>query len=480
MTANQLSGETQRLTALQEQRKREAEAWNRENTGPRPAAISDVALSELEEKVTRSRKSKAQLDDLDRRLNDRLAARSDDELEEKNKEIGQRIKVLDEQITSITAGLTEARKAHSGTQKEMQELLKGNSVTEARKKLKLREEKCRQDLQTVATEVHTREQKLAGIKSLLELLGKEKESLIQTLEKSGNALKTELAALEIDGISTAKAALLSATQAQELRKRFTELDRELHSKRDQLTKLKEEEAASAVILADLPDEATLRSQAESLSRQIRQLLEKMGGWTERITADDKAKKNAGDLTIALEKAKMERQRWAALNELIGSAKGDRFSRFAQSLTLDRLVAAANEQLVSLLEGRYRIDRKASEYRGKTPFHLGLEIIDTYQADNRRDTQTLSGGESFLVSLSLALGLSELAGGKTQIKSLFIDEGFGTLDETLLDTVIDTLENLQAQGKTIGLISHVKELRERIHHKIVVEKKGDGFSSLKVC
>jgi exonuclease SbcC len=94
-------------------------------------------------------------------------------------------------------------------------------------------------------------------------------------------------------------------------------------------------------------------------------------------------------------------------------------------------------------------------------------------------KTLSGGESFLASLALALGLSELAGHNAQIRSLFIDEGFGTLDDATLEVAITTLENLQATGKTIGIISHVKALKERITTQIQVQKKGNGFSEIKI-
>ena len=111
--------------------------------------------------------------------------------------------------------------------------------------------------------------------------------------------------------------------------------------------------------------------------------------------------------------------------------------------------------------------------------LELDIVDRYQGDNQRSMSTLSGGESFLVSLALALGLSDLAGRNAQIQSLFIDEGFGTLDARNLDLVIQTLENLQSSGKTIGIISHVDALKERIYTQIRVVKQGHGFSTISV-
>ncbi|MBD2820254.1 exonuclease subunit SbcC [Xenorhabdus sp. 42] len=162
--------------------------------------------------------------------------------------------------------------------------------------------------------------------------------------------------------------------------------------------------------------------------------------------------------------------WSYLNNLIGSADGAKFRRFAQGLTLDHLVHLANIRLEKL-HGRYDLLRKDNG-------SLELQVIDTWQADAIRDTKTLSGGESFLVSLALALALSDLVSNKTQIESLFLDEGFGTLDPETLDIALDALDHLNASGKTIGIISHVEALKERIPIQIKVEKKnGLGFSQL---
>ena len=187
--------------------------------------------------------------------------------------------------------------------------------------------------------------------------------------------------------------------------------------------------------------------------------------------DEKAKENSQLILQSIDKQRVEYNRWKALSDLIGAADGKKFRIFAQTLTLRQLVEFANNHLEKL-SGRYQIDCANDE-------SLRLDIVDTWHADNRRSMNTLSGGEGFLVSLALALGLSEMAGRNTQIQSLFIDEGFGTLDEATLDTAISTLENLQSQGKTIGIISHVKELKERISTKIQVKKKGNGFSEIEI-
>ncbi len=135
-----------------------------------------------------------------------------------------------------------------------------------------------------------------------------------------------------------------------------------------------------------------------------------------------------------------------------------------------MVWLANNQL-QRLHGRYQLRRRESE-------ELSLEVLDTWQLDVARDTKTLSGGESFLVSLALALALSDLVSHKTRIDSLFLDEGFGTLDPETLDIALDALDNLNASGKTVGIISHVEALKERIPVQIQVHKgQGLGHSKL---
>ncbi|MGO3343707.1 MAG: AAA family ATPase [Marinomonas sp.] len=159
-----------------------------------------------------------------------------------------------------------------------------------------------------------------------------------------------------------------------------------------------------------------------------------------------------------------------LNHLIGSADGAKFRRFAQGLTLDHLVYLSNQHL-SILHKRYQLERKVDDT-------LALSVIDTWQANASRDTKTLSGGESFLVSLALALALSDLVSHKTSIDSLFLDEGFGTLDTETLESALDALDNLQSSGKTIGIISHISALKERIPVQIRLMKQGGlGVSRL---
>jgi exonuclease SbcC len=167
------------------------------------------------------------------------------------------------------------------------------------------------------------------------------------------------------------------------------------------------------------------------------------------------------------------RKWELLNQLIGDANGKRFNDFAQDLTLQQLLALANIRLAQLID-RYQIASPRPEEDDS------LVAVDNHMGGQRRSVKTLSGGETFILSLSLALALSDLAAKNVEINSLFIDEGFGTLDSETLDQTIDTLEKFQSESsKTIGIISHVEALKERIGTQIQLERNGQGYSSLKV-
>ncbi|HGM6668077.1 TPA: exonuclease subunit SbcC [Serratia marcescens] len=216
-------------------------------------------------------------------------------------------------------------------------------------------------------------------------------------------------------------------------------------------------------------DALTQSLAE-LAQQLKALQLSQGELRNQLESDAARRLNQQALFEQIARSQQDYDDWSYLNQLIGSKEGDKFRRFAQGLTLDHLVYLANRQL-GRLHGRYLLQRKTSDA-------LELQVVDTWQADALRDTRTLSGGESFLVSLALALALSDLVSHKTSIDSLFLDEGFGTLDAETLDTALDALDSLNASGKTIGVISHVEAMKERIPVQIKVKKvNGLGVSRL---
>lgn len=162
--------------------------------------------------------------------------------------------------------------------------------------------------------------------------------------------------------------------------------------------------------------------------------------------------------------------WSKLNEVIGSSDGKKFRQIAQEHTLEVLLSYANIHL-KMLTNRYKIER--------IPNTLGLQVVDLDMGDEIRTVYSLSGGESFLVSLALALGLASLSSSKMKVESLFIDEGFGSLDPNTLNIAMDALERLHNQGRKVGVISHVQEMTERIPVQIKVSKKASGRSKVEI-
>lgn len=163
-------------------------------------------------------------------------------------------------------------------------------------------------------------------------------------------------------------------------------------------------------------------------------------------------------------------KWGKLNELLGSADGKKFKLIAQNYTLNLLLRHANKHL-SYLSHRYRLRQ--------IPDSLGLQVIDGDMCDEVRTVFSLSGGESFLISLGLALGLSSLSSNSLKVESLFIDEGFGSLDADTLRVAMEALEMLQMQGRKIGVISHVQEMSERILVKVQLQKQNNGRSKMSI-
>ncbi len=189
-----------------------------------------------------------------------------------------------------------------------------------------------------------------------------------------------------------------------------------------------------------------------------------------IPSGDHEHEAAGPRVIELrDKQYLIAERFRRLLVLIGSSDGKKFRNFAQGLTFELVVKHANQQLQRMSD-RYLLMRDK-----EAP--LELNVIDNYQGGEIRTTKNLSGGESFVISLALSLGLSQLSSNKVQVDSLFLDEGFGTLDEDALQTALDALDSLQRDGKLIGIISHVGALKERINLQILVEPLSGGVSKI---
>lgn len=309
----------------------------------------------------------------------------------------------------------------------------------------------------------------------------EKDSLQQQLQQSEAELSIAQAqfnqVLAVSPFSNADDfynALLDDTQRQTLIERKEELERQQQQQTTLLQQarqtLAEHQSTRPVTLSDDIDITMLEIQIAQQTQQLRENTTQQGKIQQQLQHHAANLQRQSGLIQTIKEQEKQLQDWGELNALIGSKEGDKFRKFAQGLTLDNLVWLANHQL-NRLHGRYLLQRKDSEA-------LELQVMDTWQADALRDTRTLSGGESFLVSLALALALSDLVSHKTRIDSLFLDEGFGTLDAETLDIALDALDTLNASGKTIGVISHVEAMKDRIPVQVKVKKiNGLGISKL---
>ena len=223
-------------------------------------------------------------------------------------------------------------------------------------------------------------------------------------------------------------------------------------------------------LSDWSESWNRTHEGEVLELLLPRITQEKNEYAFRLRTQSENKRKIASQQEELEACRKQSERWAKLNDLAGSADGAKFRRIAQGYTLDVLLSYANVQLRDLSR-RYRLER--------VPETLALQVIDRDMCDEVRTVHSLSGGESFLVSLALALGLSSLSSNRMKVESLFIDEGFGSLDADTLRIAMDALESLRTQGRKIGVISHVQEMTERIPVQIRVNRAGNGRSYLEV-
>ena len=303
---------------------------------------------------------------------------------------------------------------------------------------------------------------------------------VESLKKRIDQREPELSKLESEfserlapmGFSNEEqflAARLSSEQRAELAATAKELDERqtnLNAKRnDRETRLATEIAHN---VTDKPTEE-LESQRKQHDESLKDLRDILASLNYRLSENATGKERIKEKQAAIAAQQKECSRWQNLHDLIGSADGKKFRNFAQGLTFEMMVGHANRQLKKMTD-RYLLIRDEAQ-------PLELNVIDNYQAGETRSTKNLSGGESFIVSLSLALGLSHMASKNVRVDSLFLDEGFGTLDEEALEIALDTLASLQQDGKLIGVISHVQALKERISTQIQVAPQVGGRSQL---
>jgi exonuclease SbcC len=232
------------------------------------------------------------------------------------------------------------------------------------------------------------------------------------------------------------------------------------------------EAEAALASAPAPPVDEERADVDALDAQLRDHDEAWLQVRGALRDDDAAREAVASLRPDIERQQGVVDLWASLAEVIGSSDGARFRTFAQGVTLESLLVHANTHLGALSD-RYRLVRLAGH-------DLDFVVEDRASGSDRRGVNSLSGGETFLVSLALALGLASLSSRDLEIGSLFIDEGFGTLDPDTLDMVLSALDALQSGGRQVGVVSHVPGIAERIGWRVDVVPRGNGQSDVRAA
>jgi exonuclease SbcC len=280
------------------------------------------------------------------------------------------------------------------------------------------------------------------------------------------------ALLELDTRARQAAAVLAERRGQrEQHEQHEPLHAALPALTDQADAADEADEADEADAADADAVARL---LDSVQAERRSVHETAASLAVRIREDEQRRERAQSMMAEIERQRAVEERWARMAELIGSADGKKFRNYAQQFTLDVLLGYANIHLAQLAR-RYRLERVVSQ-AGPS---LTLMVRDQDMGGEIRSVNSLSGGESFLVSLALALGLASLSSNRVKVESLFIDEGFGSLDSDTLGVAMDALDALQSLGRKVGVISHVQEMTERISTKVLVRPAGGGSSAISV-
>ena len=368
-----------------------------------------------------------------------------------------------------TCGQLEAE--HGELKTKRAELLGGKTVDQATQALEDATDKATKQVDTARDAIEKINRELASLQARHKQQQTGLKDARDRLTGEEEALGRELQKLELEEPQARDLLKYDQPWIQEQRATFQKMEADvkhwtsLHAERKE--KLTNHQSQGDLEL----DWEELASRELLLKEQLEAEQEARDRVKTGIMLDDDRRNQKKQEEMGMEDKIHQTQLWQALNELIGSAEGDKFRKFAQSLTLEILIDSTNDHLLDL-EPRYQLQRAAGS-------DLELQVIDRDMADEPRGLNSLSGGESFLVSLALALGLSSLSVNRTQIDSLFIDEGFGSLDANTLDSALAVLDMLQASGRSVGIISHVPTVAERVGVRLCLIPTANGGSRLEL-
>jgi DNA repair protein SbcC/Rad50 len=400
------------------------------------------------------------------------------ELDAKLQSLIVQLKELDTKIISIESSLKTDTEQLAKISTETKELQTQSKVILDVSDLNIFEKEITSKFNTISEKYNSLSKELVNLNSKDESLNSQTIEMSQKLIDDNTKLeeiKQNFNKALVENSFTSKEEFEKALLPKEQKDVLSLMCKELDEKYNQIQTLKIDTAKKLTEQKELnltdKELQTLNDESKELQTIIDEIQKSIGSLEKELEINASNMKKHEDKIRELEYKKEAFKVWIKLNEMVGSANGDKFAKFAQGITLDQLIYLANKHL-QILSPRYELQRSSDSSK-----LLEIEIIDGFQGDVVRPVSTLSGGESFIVSLSLALGLSALASQKISIDSLFLDEGFGTLDSDSLELALNALNQLQSSGKMVGVISHVEALKERIPLQIRVMPKGDGTSLL---
>jgi exonuclease SbcC len=362
------------------------------------------------------------------------------------------------QCLPLIAQLLDIEKEGKQLRAERQALFAGENLAQT----------C-EDLRTNWAAIH---QHLAHTQASIDKLTEEKQALTDRIESASLSLSRASLQAGFGSIEEAGQWRLSDADYQRLKEEGNALDRALAVNRQTLKALQQQQQQLQGQLKEADSEA-LSAQYQEQKQALADLNEQWEEVKRLLRNQEENSRRQQETQAKIDQEEQKGRKWELLNQLIGDANGNRFNDFAQELTLRQLLGLANQRLKQLSD-RYAVTTPLEEEGD------ALVAIDHHMGGQRRSVKTLSGGETFILSLALALALSDLAAKNVVINSLFIDEGFGTLDPETLDQTIDTLEKLQLESsKIIGVISHVEALKERINTQVRLSRDGQGHSKLEL-
>lgn len=367
-----------------------------------------------------------------------------------------------EEVAKRQAALDEDRKARAA-------LLGGRPTDEARRELEAALEKASLALEA-AVSAEKRAQEEASL-AMQALAGAEsaRAHAASAVERATIELGEQLTRAELSRESLEASLAREEAWIARAREELLSLDNRIKQ-----SAMRIEERSRARVAHEEKDrpevsEGVAREGLASARQSLQTAVESLAQAQSDLRRDDEARALQKERSEAFKEEQKAAERWQALDTLIGSADGKKFRSFAQSLTLDALIAYANEHLGDLAP-RYRLMRVPGQ-------DMDLQVVDGDMGDEIRGINSLSGGETFLVSLALALALSSLASRDIRIDTLFVDEGFGSLDPHTLEVAIAALDSLQATGRQVGVISHVQAMADKIGSQVRVKRLGAGKSRL---